>query len=289
MNCRSGSVSETGTRSDPVIETWSTGRPQDSMDEAILVELAPLVRRHPWWQARTRLVVDLLDRLGVRPGARVLDAGCGWGVTFDALEARGDRVVGMDVARSALERLDRPGRRLIEADLTQPFPSGVGGFDVVLALDVIEHLDDDRAAIGRLAGLVVPGGFLIVSVPADPGLWSEFDAIQGHRRRYEFDTLRLAFDGSGLDVIRMFAWGRWLRSALRLQRSRRRSPPNTPAHEVYRSYLRLPPWPLPALFRALFALEHDRTLRGKTRSGTSLFAIARRDGTPNPHYTTSGP
>src|SRR5262245_14880069 len=52
----------------------------------------------------------------VRSPARVLDTGCGWGVTLDALEAAGYRTSGLDVSRRALERLDRPNRRLIEAD-----------------------------------------------------------------------------------------------------------------------------------------------------------------------------
>ena len=93
------------------------------MDEAILVDLAGLIERHPWWTARAALTLKLLDRLGVRPPARVLDAGCGWGVTLSALERRGHEAVGLDVSRRALERLDAPGRSLVEADLTGGFPA----------------------------------------------------------------------------------------------------------------------------------------------------------------------
>ena len=90
----------------------------------------------------------------------------------------------MDVSRRTLEQLDRPDRNLVEADLTRPIDRQVKPFDAVLALDVIEHLDDDRAAVARLGSLARPGGIVIVSVPALPEMYTEFDGIQGHRRRY---------------------------------------------------------------------------------------------------------
>src|SRR5262249_5418370 len=125
-----------------MITTWSRGEPVGFMPEAILIRLAHQVRRHPWWQARARLVLAILRRAGIVPPAQVLDAGCGWGVTLEALEAAGYHVAGLDISRCALEHLDRPGRRLIEADLTRLHGASQAApaFDAVLALDVIEHL-----------------------------------------------------------------------------------------------------------------------------------------------------
>lgn len=258
-----------------MIATWSRGPADAHMPEVILVELAAIIHRHPWWQARTRLILALLEQLGVRPPARVLDAGCGWGVTLEALEERGYHVVGMDVSRQILEQLDRPGRMLIEADLAQPLPDQAETFDAVLALDVIEHLDDDRGAVERLGRLVRPGGYVVVSVPALPDLFSEFDAIQGHRRRYVPETLRAAFAGTGLNVERVLWWGSLLIPLLKYQRRRPKSQGDEPAVAVYRRYLGLPPWPLSWLLRMIFALEHGRTLEGKWRSGASLLAVGR--------------
>jgi SAM-dependent methyltransferase len=259
-----------------MIEPWSRGEADEHMPEEILVDLAAIVRRHPWWRARAALTLDLLRDLGVQPPARVLDVGCGWGVTLDALERRGYQTVGMDVSRRTLERLDRPGRTLIEADLTRPMAPGFPTHDAVLALDVIEHLDDDRAAIRRLGDLTRPGGSVVVSVPALPGLYGEFDRIQGHRRRYLPQGLRAAFADSGLLVERVFWWGRWLVPALRRQRARQRMRPGESASEVYRTYLRLPPWPLGTVARMAFAIEERPAIRGRLAIGTSLFAVARR-------------
>ena len=260
-----------------MIETWSVGDADVNMAEVILTDLAEVVRRHPWWRARAALTLALLKRLGVPPPALILDAGCGWGVTLDALDRSDYRASGLDVSRGALERLDRPGRTLYEADLTRPLPEGVGGgFDAVLALDVLEHLDDDRAAVQRLGALARPGGVVVVSVPALPELFTEFDAVQGHRRRYEPATLRASFAGSGLTVEQVFWWGSWLIPALKRQRSRPRSRPGESAAETYRRYLRLPPAPIPWALRLPFAYEQRRALDGGLRTGTSLFAVARR-------------
>jgi 2-polyprenyl-3-methyl-5-hydroxy-6-metoxy-1,4-benzoquinol methylase len=262
-----------------MITTWSAGHADEHMAEAILVEQVGLIRRHPWWRARARLTLALLDRLGVRAPARVLDAGCGWGVTLAALERRGYSGVGMDISRRALEMLEheRPGRALIEADLSRSLPEGLEPYDAVLALDVIEHLDDDRAAIERLGWLTRPGGVVIVSVPALPEMFSEFDRIQGHRRRYLPETLRLSFAQTGLELERTFWWGAWLVPTLRRQRRRPlRAVPGEPAAQTYSRYLRLPPWPIPIVLRMAFALEQGLSLAGKLTTGTSLFAVARR-------------
>ncbi len=252
------------------------------MPEEILVDLAGIIRRHPWWRARATLTLDLLRDLGLEPPARVLDVGCGWGVTLDALERRGYRAIGMDVSRRTLEALDRPGRKLIEADLTRPLGVHLATHDAVLALDVIEHLDDDGAAVRRLGSLTKPGGIVVVSVPAMPELYGEFDGIQGHRRRYLPGVLREVFAGSGLMVERVFWWGRWLVPILKRQRARTRARLGESAAEVYRRYLALPPWPMGTVARWAFAMEKRAAIRGRLRIGTSLFAVARR-----PHRGTA--
>jgi 2-polyprenyl-3-methyl-5-hydroxy-6-metoxy-1,4-benzoquinol methylase len=259
-----------------VIDKWSEGLADENMAEDILTDLADLISRHPWWRARSELILALLDRLGVHPPARVLDAGCGWGVTLEALESRGYHIVGCDISRRALERLDRPGRVLIEADLMQAPPDRYEPFDAVLALDVIEHLDDDRAAVTHLGQLIRAGGVAVISVPAIPEMYSEFDSIQGHRRRYTPEMLLAAFDGSGLQIEQVFWWGKWLVPVLRHQRNRRLARAGESAAQTYRRYLKLPPWPAPLVFRLAFAMEQEQAIKCRLRTGTSLYAVARK-------------
>jgi SAM-dependent methyltransferase len=264
-----------------MIEEWSSGVADDNMDEELLIELRGLTRTHPWWQARATLTGELLRRNGITPPASILDAGCGWGVTLEYLEASGYRVTGLDISRRALEVLDNGQRRLVVADLSRDIPDHAGTFDAVLALDVIEHIDDDQGAVRRLARLTRPQGVLIVSVPALPELFSEFDKIQGHRRRYEPAILERAFATSGMSVEDLLWWGGSLVPLLRRQRRRPLGKKEESPAAIYRRYLRLPPWPGSIALRMLLKHEVRRTLRGRSPIGTSLVAIATRSPAGN--------
>ena len=254
-----------------MITVWSRGVADDNMPEKMLLETLEKVRRHPWYAARAKLVLATLRRHGVLAPAQIMDVGCGWGVTLEMLEAAGYAASGLDISRQILERIDRPNRRLFEADLSQSLPPGAGWSDGLLALDVVEHLDDDSGAIRRMALMLRPGGLAVVSVPARPDLFAEFDRIQGHRRRYLPDRLRAAFAGSDLEVLNIFWWGAWMVPILRRTRQGAGN-----ASKTYADYLRLPPWPIPALMKLAYAWEHSRALEGKLRTGTSLFAVTRR-------------
>jgi len=249
------------------------------MPEELLLKTLQLVQKHPWWQARSKLALVLLRHYGITAPASVLDVGCGWGVNLQALESGDYRVTGLDVSRKSLERHDAPTRSLIEADLTQDLPAPQKPFDAVLALDVIEHLDDDRSAVKRMGRLLRPQGLALISVPARPDLFSDFDRIQGHRRRYVPETLRSVFEGSGLDVLNIFWWGAWQVPVLQWMRGFNASPRvragMVDAYQTYANYLKLPPWPGPLFMRALYKFEQRRAVQGRLKTGTSLFAAAR--------------
>jgi len=138
-------------------------------------------------------------------------------------------------------------------------------------------LDDDRAAVAGLAQLIKPGGVCILSVPALPELYSEFDRVQGHRRRYLPETLRQACSESQLRIEHVFWWGSWMVPIIRMRKSRAQADASLSPAEVYRRYLVLPSWPISLALRLAFALDHLWTLSGNASQGTSLFAIARRD------------
>jgi SAM-dependent methyltransferase len=280
-----------------MITTWSRGTADDHMPEAILTKFAAQVAVHPWWQARSKLVLALLKELSIRPPARILDAGCGWGETLEVLEANGFEVTGLDISRQALERLDRPGRTLVEADLTRPFDEESCGrptFDAILALDIIEHVDDDQALLSSLATLLKPGGHLIVNVPALPELFSEFDEVNGHRLRYEPPGLRAAFHDTNLAIERLFYWNAWSVPLFGLRRlGKKPTGRSDETLEIYGRHLALPPWPFPWLFRQAFAREQTRALKGQLERGTSLMAVARHtatscDGEPDESLVGSG-
>ena len=182
----------------------------------------------------------------------------------------------MDISRRTLERLDRPGRGLIEADLTRPL-TGRSTLRRRPGPRRDRAPRRRRAAVAPARGTGPSRGHVVVSVPALPELFTEFDAIQGHRRRY------LPRGSSGLR-----------RTGLELERSSGGAvagadaptaagrPARRPgiAAEGYRRYLRLPPWPLALVARLAFAVERRPRDPGTPAIGTSLFAVARRPAGP---------
>ncbi len=156
---------------------------------------------HYWWYvSRRELVVRLMARLKL-PSANplLLDLGCGTGAT--AAELRGfGRVVGVDFSGLALERSRRRGLdQLVQARAEQiPLPDACA--DALVATDLIEHLDDDQAALKEFLRVLKPGGWAVISVPAYSFLWSEHDVALMHRRRYVASQLRRVATDSGFEV-----------------------------------------------------------------------------------------
>lgn len=156
-----------------------------------------------WWHIGKRAIVYSLLSKYMRPGSQdgrqALDLGCGAGLNLDHL-AEYAAPVGTDFSEEALKFCMRRGHtRLCKADAAAlPFPDQQ--FDIITALDVIEHLDDDVVALRELRRTMRPGGLLIVSVPAYPALWSYWDDILGHRRRYTTAMMREAVTRAGLRV-----------------------------------------------------------------------------------------
>ncbi|MGH9165899.1 MAG: class I SAM-dependent methyltransferase, partial [Acidimicrobiales bacterium] len=132
----------------------------------------------------------------------------GW--TAVALEQDAD---GAGVARSR-------GLPAVQAD-AGVIPLATASLDLVVAMDVLEHLDDDTGALAEWTRVLAPGGTLLVTVPADPDLWSDHDVVVGHRRRYLAVELRALVERAGLDLVTLWPWNVLLRPAMVLHRRNR--------------------------------------------------------------------
>jgi SAM-dependent methyltransferase len=162
------------------------------------------VKEHThWWHIGKRAIVYGLLRKFMPPGTRqnrrALDLGCGAGLNLERL-SKYAVTTGTDYYEEALRFCRRRGfTRLCKADAAN-LPFEPESFDIVTALDVIEHLDDDRVALRELWRVMRPGGVLIVSVPAYRFLWTYWDDILGHRRRYTTGMMRDAVSSAGFRV-----------------------------------------------------------------------------------------
>jgi len=239
---------------------------------------------HWWFRWRFGLIADVLGSIRKDQPLRILDAGCGTGQMLKCLESHGD-AIGIDSSPQAIGYArDRGVKRLVQGSITDlPFYDGC--FDCVLALDVIEHVDDDVGILAKLHGVVKPGGHLIVTVPAYKLLWSEHDEINLHKRRYRANELRELMEKAGFDIHRVSYCNTALflpvlatRKAKNLLRTVRRK--RGTAHSGLESDLDEYPSPVNT---ALYWL-----MRGETRLmrkfnlpfGVSILAVAKRPLVP---------
>lgn len=152
----------------------------------------------------------ILGTFGDAVGRRVWDAGAGVGHVTALLAERAEFVLATEFTEQNLEALgrrfeDHPVVRVGFCDLTRAdcLAFREHRIDTVVTLDVLEHLEDDRAAIGRYRDVLEPGGRLLVKVPAHPFLYGTMDEASLHYRRYTRRELRGKLQESGLVVERL--------------------------------------------------------------------------------------
>ncbi len=90
----------------------------------------------------------------------------------------------VDISESALAKLRGCGAQVVRGQVSS-LPFADGAFDLVCALDIVEHVDDDDGALSELSRVAKPGGVVLISMPLHPSLWTSFDEFVGHKRRYE--------------------------------------------------------------------------------------------------------
>lgn len=171
------------------------------MDEGLITKYPDLEREHFWWSTRRNLIQDLVSQIGDPGSMHVLDVGCGSGMTARALAAMGASVTGVDVELHDPET-SIPNVTLVRGDYLETFPS-LGQFDVVMALDAIEHFPDEAKVVAALASNLKPGGHLVVTAPAYRFLWSSHDDMNHHYRRYTGRRLGKALESAALRVERV--------------------------------------------------------------------------------------
>lgn len=234
-------------------------------------------RSHWWSVGRRDMLLRLLQRHGIGGGTRVLDVGCSSGRLVAALEAEGVEAHGVDLSVAAVEACQADGLKRVRRRPADDIDAPDGHFDAVIASDVLEHLDDDVAALREWRRVLRFGGRLFVFVPAHMMLWSDHDEINHHRRRYSRLRLSDAFSAvPGLRVERMSGWNGLLLppvAAVRtLQRVWRSDDEEDREHDFKP--------PNPVVNRALMALiraENRWLTRRDAPTGVSLFAVARKE------------
>lgn len=184
------------------------------MEAAEVRKLAALEDRHWWYRERRHILARAVASM--TPGT-ALDIGAAGGGNTRVLRDRGWRATALEYSADGVEVAKERGLPTVRADATQ-LGFATDSLDLVLAFDLLEHLDDDDACAVEVRRVLRPDGTFLVAVPADPRLWSDHDTAVGHVRRYTRATLTDLLVRNGFVIDEMTSWMVLLRPVVALRR-----------------------------------------------------------------------
>lgn len=182
----------------PAESHWS------AFDAAGIQRLLAAEDRHFWFRARNETLAALVyEPIRSLPnGFRILEVGCGSGNVLRVLQriaAGRGKVEGLELSVEAAQ----VARARTGLQVTNGYLSDVESdakYNVIAAFDVLEHIADEAQVLIQIWERMLPGGRLILTVPAHQTLWSPFDVASGHHRRYSMETLSRALRASGYQL-----------------------------------------------------------------------------------------
>ena len=246
------------------------------MDTSVYAVEAAVEETHWWFVSRRLLFRRLIERVAGDRDARVLDVGTSTGSNLRLLVEMGfGNVTGLDTSAEAIRFCAEKGLPPVhEGDMTA-MPFEAGQFDLVLATDVVEHVDEDAQAMAEVARVLRPGGVVLFTVPAFQSLWGLQDVVSHHKRRYRRPDFRRLVEGAGLTVVEQFYFNYLLFAPIWL--ARRLLPLVAPRAE---SETALNPPLLNAVLRPIMHLDVATAPWIRPPAGVSYLVLARRPNRP---------
>lgn len=243
------------------------------MDRIVYDRMAEHDSTHWWYVARRDILADFIAREVNPPkGARILEIGCGTGHNLPMLGAFGE----VDAIEIDPAARDVAARRLGKDVGSSPLPelSGVadGQYDMIAVLDVVEHVEDDVAALQAMAKRLKPGGTILITVPAHQWMWSAHDVVNHHKRRYSKATLAAVLEKAGLKWRKLGYFNSLLFPAAVAARLAGKLTGKDDSDDSP------PAKPLNAIFEKIFGLERHLVGRVPLPPGLSLIVVAQPKG-----------
>jgi len=166
---------------------------------------AEIEANHWWFVGRRRLFAAEMQRIGLDQAATALDVGTSTGTNLRMLRTLGfGNVQGLDASEEAIRFCAQKGFLTVRKGDMCSMPFASNEFDLVLATDVIEHVDDDALAVAEIARILKPGGVALITVPTFRCLWGLQDEVAKHKRRYRKSELLALVASSGMQIEREY-------------------------------------------------------------------------------------
>lgn len=239
------------------------------MERAVYDRLRAVEQDHWWFAARREILSRQIEGLNLPADARILEVGCGAGGNLPML-ARFGVASGMEPdAESRAHAATRSGCEVVDGALPEGLPAP--GYDLVAALDVIEHVDADAEAVAAMGRLLKPGGAILATVPAHAWMWGAHDLAHHHKRRYGRKAFAGLFHAAGLTVRKASYFNSLLFPAIAFARALKRLPGAPDGDDDA-----IPPAPVNALLRKVFAAEAPLLRRADLPIGVSILVVAER-------------
>ena len=170
-----------------------------------------LEAEHWWFKGRRDYILEMTDKLD--RSARILDIGCSSGLLLKDLLDQGfapKNLHGIDISEEAIHRAKNAGFEHVHVMDATNIELEAGSYDLLIASDCLEHLEEDEIALKNWYKLLKPEGILIVFVPAFQSLWSKHDEVNLHYRRYTNSLLRQRMSGAHFTLLKHGYWNFFL-------------------------------------------------------------------------------
>ena len=245
------------------------------MEKAVFARMAEQEDSHWWFRGRREILSSLIRRrLTLPSGARILEVGCGTGGNLAFLSSIGelDAVEYDDDARAFAS--EKSGIAVKAGALPDGLTVDDSAYDLIVLLDVLEHIKEDTKSLAKLSTKLSKTGRLLITVPAMPWLWSDHDEQHHHHRRYTRSTLKAIVIKSGLQIVQIGYFSTFLFPIAVIQRIGKRLLCSSAPDDMT---------PSPIINNLLFSIfRAEKHLIGRLPFpiGLSIFAIVRLQRSP---------
>jgi SAM-dependent methyltransferase len=171
------------------------------MENELFDEMYKVETQHWWLVARRKIIASIIDTFGLGLDSKIMDAGCGNGDNLEFLSQYGE-LIAIEMDDNALARAQsRQIGKVVKGELPDNFPSAINREnDLIVLLDVLEHINDDEKSLSILKNWAKSKGKLLITVPAYQFLWTKHDELHHHKRRYTVGQLKKIIENNGWNV-----------------------------------------------------------------------------------------